>query len=107
MAAKKTTKAKKASEKLTASKKIIIASYVIGAVLTAVTIVGAFKGFDVSTIGIVTTTAYAEIAASNAFYFAKAKKENVLKIALSAVQDVPAEKVDDVVKMVGTLGGIV
>ncbi len=105
MAAKKV--AKKKAEKITASKKIIIASYVIGAILTGVTVTGAFLGFDVSTIGMVTTAAYAEIAASNAFYFSKAKKENVLKIALSAIQDVPAEKVDDVVKMVSTIGGVV
>lgn len=105
MATKKATK--KTAEKLTSSKKIIIASYIIGAVLTGVTIVGAFLGFDVSTIGMVTTVAYAEIAASNAFYFSKAKKENALKIALAAIKEVPAEKVDDVVKMVSTIGGIV
>lgn len=104
MAAKKATK--KTGEKLTASKKIIIASYIIGAVLTGVTIAGAFLGFDVSTVGMVTTVAYAEIAASNAFYFSKAKKENALKIALAAIEKVPAEKVDDVVKMLGTIGGI-
>lgn len=105
MAAKKSIK--KAAEKLTASKKIIIASYAIGAVLTVVTIVGAFLGFDVSTIGMVTAAAYAEIAASNAFYFNKAKKENALKIALSATKNVSAEKVDDVVKMVSAIGGII
>lgn len=104
MAAKKSIK--KAAEKLTASKKIIIASYAIGAVLTAVTIVGAFLGFDVSTIGIVTAAAYAEIAASNAFYFSKAKKENALKIALSTIKSVPEEKVDDVVKLIGAVGGV-
>ena len=108
MAAKKTSKSKRNSaEKVTASKKIIIASYVIGAVLTGVTVVGAFLGFDVSVIGMVTTAAYAEIAASNAFYFSKAKKENALKIALSTIKSVPAEKVDDVVKMISTIGGIV
>lgn len=104
MAAKKATK--KTAEKLTASKKIIIASYAIGAVLTGVTIAGAFLGFDVSMIGMTTTAAYAEIAASNAFYFSKAKKENALKIALSAIEKMPSEKVDDVVKMLGTIGGI-
>lgn len=108
MAAKKTSQSKRNSaEKVTASKKIIIASYAIGAVLTGVTIVGAFLGFDVSVVGMVTTAAYAEIAASNAFYFSKAKKENALKIALSAIKSVPTEKVDDVVKMISAIGGIV
>lgn len=105
MAAKKITK--KATEKLTASKKIIIASYVIGAVLTGVTVVGAFLGSDVSTIGMVTTAAYAEIAASNAFYFNKAKKENALKIALSATKNASPEKVDDLVKMLSAIGGVI
>lgn len=104
MAARKT--AKKAKEKMTTSKKIILASYAVGIILTIVLIIGAFKGFDMTTIGIVTGTAYAEIAASNAFYFWKAKKENVLKIALSALDKVPDDKVDDVVKILGTLGGI-
>lgn len=107
MAAKKNMRTKKTTEKLTASKKIIIASYAIGAVLTGVTIVGAFLGFDVSTVGMVTTVAYAEIAASNAFYYNKAKKENALKIALSAVEKYSTDKVEDITKIVNSLGGII
>ena len=98
---------KRAKEKITASKKIIIASYAIGAILTTVTIIGVFRGADMSTIGMVTTAAYAEIAASNAFYYNKAKKEDALKIAMSTIKSVPAEKVDDVVKMVGAIGGVI
>lgn len=88
------------------SKKIILASYVIGIALTAVTVVGAFLGKDVTTIGIVTSAAYAEIAASNAFYFNKAKKENALKITVSCVQK-NSDKMDEIVKLLSAIGGLV
>lgn len=88
------------------SKKIILASYVIGIALTAVTVAGAFLGRDVTTIGIVTSAAYAEIAASNAFYFNKAKKENALKITVSCVQK-NSDKMDEIVKLLSAIGGLV
>ena len=95
------------NDKFTTSKKIVFISYAIGLVLTIVTVVGAFKGYDVSTIGMVTLAAYAEITASNAFYFWKAKKENTMKIALATVKETSTDKVDDVVKLVNAMGGIV
>lgn len=101
------TKNKSESKKYTCSKIILLASYIIGITLTVFTIFGAFNGYDVSTIGIVTSAAYAEIAASNAFYYNKAKKENALKIALSAVEKYSADKVEDIAKIVNSLGGIV
>lgn len=106
--AKKTNTKNNANQKsFTCSKMILLVSYIVGIALTVVTIVGAFKGFDVSTIGIVTSAAYAEIAASNAFYYNKAKKENALKIALSAVEKYSADKVEDITKIVNSLGGII
>lgn len=105
MAARKNVK--RAVKKFTFSKIILLTSYIIGAALTVVVIVGAFKGYDVSAIGIVTTAAYTEIAASNAFYYNKAKKENALKIAFSAVEKYSADKVEDITKIVNSLGGIV
>ena len=112
MAARKNSKRVGSKNKVdpkifTCSKKILLASYLIGIVLTAVTIYGAFRGYDVSTVGIVTSAAYAEIAASNAFYYNKAKKENALKIALSAVEQYSTDKVEDITKIVNSLGGIV
>lgn len=108
MATKKTTKKKSlGGERFTTSKKIVFASYVIGVALTIVTLIGGFKGLDVSSISMVTSVAYAEIAASNAFYFWKAKKENAMKIALAAVKETPTEQVDDIVKLVNAMGGIV
>lgn len=94
-------------EKITTSKKIIWGSYVIGLILTAVVVWGDYKGYNVSNIGMVALASYAEITASNAFYFWKAKKENTMKIALAAVKETPTEKVDDIVKLVNAMGGIV
>lgn len=105
---KRTSVKNKGDQKnFTCSKVILLVSYLIGVALTVVTIFGAFNGYDVSTIGIVTSAAYAEIAASNAFYYNKAKKENALKIALSAVEKYSTDKVEDITKIVNSLGGII
>ena len=93
-------------KKITASKKIIIASYIIGAVLTLVLIIGAFIGLDLSAISIVASASYAEIAASNAFYFNKAKKENTVKIAISCVMEYPNNSAD-IVSVINALGGVI
>lgn len=97
----------KEQEKCTTSKKIILASYIITTVLTLVVIGGSFMGYDVSNIGMIALAFCGETTASNAFYFWKAKKENTMKIALAAVQETPTEKVDDIVKLVNAMGGIV
>ena len=103
----KSTKFNEVEKKFTTSKKIVFVSYVIGILLTSLTVFGVYKGYDMSTLGVITTAAYAEIASANAFYFWKAKKENTMKIALATVKDVPADKVDDIVKLVNAMGGIV
>lgn len=106
MAAKKTIKTKKATEKVTASKKIIIASYAIVSVLVSVIVVGTFKGYDMSAVSVITTAAFLEVSASNAFYFWKAKKENVMKIAVGSVKDNP-ELADKIATVISALGGVV
>lgn len=93
--------------KIETSKKIIAVSYVIGIILTALTVAGIIFGYDVSALGIITGAAFAEISVSNAFYYNKAKKENLLKIAAGAANDAEKEKVDDIVKIISALGGIV
>lgn len=87
------------------SKKIIIASYVIAIVLTALVVVGAIRGFDVSALSIITSAAYAEVGVSNGFYYNKAKKENAMKIAISCVQENP-DKANDLAAIITSLGGI-
>lgn len=93
-------------EKMTTSKKIILASYVIVSILTAVVIVGSFKGYDMGAVSVIATAAWAEVSASNAFYFWKAKKENVMKIAVGSVKDNP-ELSDKIATVISALGGVV
>ncbi|MCM1277304.1 MAG: hypothetical protein NC299_18425, partial [Lachnospiraceae bacterium] len=64
-------------------------------------------GYDTSNIGMIALAFCGETTASNAFYFWKAKKENTMKIALGTVKDTPSEKVDDIVKLINAMGGIV
>ena len=88
------------------SKKIIVVSYVIGILLTILTVLGIIYGYDVTPLSIITGAVYAEISVSNAFYYNKAKKENLLKISMGTAKSVESEKVDDIVKIVNALGGI-
>lgn len=93
--------------KIETSKKIIAVSYIIGILLAILTVAGIIFGYDVSVLGIITGAAFAEISVSNAFYYNKAKKENLLKIAAGAANGADTEKVDDIVKIISALGGIV
>lgn len=88
------------------SKKILVISYIIGIVLTALTVIGVFTGFDVMVLGTITGLSYGEISVSNAFYFNKAKKENALKIAFGC-SDLSPEKAEKVARLMEVLGGIV
>lgn len=105
MAEKKSEKTY-ASGRMTTSKKIILASYAMGIALSAALVFGAVKGYDMTTVGIAAGAAYAEIAASNAFYFWKAKKENIMKIAIGCVKDNP-EQADKMAAIIAALGGVV
>ncbi|MCX4290142.1 MAG: hypothetical protein OSJ46_11685 [Duncaniella sp.] len=88
------------------SKKILWISYIIGIVLTIITVIGVFMGFDVMVLGTVTGLSYGEISVSNAFYFNKAKKENALKIAFGC-SDLSPEKAEKVARLMEVIGGIV
>lgn len=92
--------------KVETSKKIIAVSYVIGIILTVLVIAGTVYGYEVTQLSVITGAAYTEISVSNAFYYNKAKKENLLKIAMGTVNTADTEKVDDIVKIVSALGGI-
>lgn len=90
---------------MTTSKKIIVASYIIMILLTALTAVLSVLGFDTMTIGTITGLAYAEVSVSNAFYFSKARKENALKIALGCVEREPT-KSQEIAALLSALGGL-
>lgn len=74
---------------MTCSKKILIVSYICGIILTIITVIGCFIGYDMTVIGTITGIAYGEISVSNAFYYNKAKRENAIKIALDCVKEMP------------------
>ena len=87
------------------SKKILVISYIVGIVLTIITVIGVFMGFDVTVLGTITGLSYGEISVSNAFYFNKAKRENTIKIALGCTKYSP-EKTEEITKIINALGGI-
>lgn len=68
-------------KKIETSKKIILASYIMAIILSLVVIIGSFLNYDMSNTTTIAALAFAEVAASNVWYFKKASKENVLKIA--------------------------
>lgn len=74
-------------KRMETSKKIILASYIMAIILSLVVIVGSFIGMDMSNTTTIAALAFGEIAASNVWYFKKASKENVIKIA----KDIPEE----------------
>jgi len=80
-------------KKIETSKLILIVSYVIAIILTSIVVVGTFMNFDVSNITTITALAYAELSASNIFYYKKAGRENVIKIYNSLPQEVK-EQID-------------
>lgn len=80
-------------KKIETSKLILIVSYIIAIVLTSIVVVGTFMNFEVSNVTTITALAYAELSASNIFYFKKAGRENVIKIYNNLPQEVK-EQID-------------
>lgn len=70
-------------KRIETSKLILIVSYFAAITLTVIVVYGAFTELDMSNVVQITTVAWAEVAASNVFYYRKAGRENVLKIAKS------------------------
>lgn len=97
---------RKTKKKTETSKIILFVSYIIGIILTVLTVAGTIAGFDASPLVTVTGLAYAEIGVSNGFYYNKAKKENVMKIAIGFVESSP-EKAEQLAAVVNAIGGIV
>lgn len=74
-------------KKVTCSKIIVLVSYICAITLTVIITIGAFMGFDMSSLTPIALAAWGEVAASNVFYFRKAGRENILKIAQPLIQD--------------------
>ena len=75
------------SKKIETSKLILIVSYAMAVILTAIVIYGAFTYLDMSNVVQLALAAWAEVAATNVFYYRKAGRENVLKIYKSLPED--------------------
>ena len=69
--------------KMETSKKIILTSYIMAIILSAIVVVGTFFNYDVTNITTIASLAWTEVAASNIWYFKKAAKENVPKVLAS------------------------
>ena len=69
--------------KITTSKLILIVSYTVAITLSAIVVYGAFAGRDMTHVAVIAGMAWAEVAAANVWYYKKAEKENIIKIALS------------------------
>ena len=81
------------NKRMETSKKILLVSYIIAIALTIIVVVGSFMYYDVSNITTIACLAYAELSASNIWYYNKAAKENVIKIA-SSLDEKFKEQVD-------------
>lgn len=68
------------TKRIETSKLILIVSYAMAVILTAIVIYGAFAELDMSCVVQLAALAWAEIAATNIFYYRKAGRENALKI---------------------------
>ena len=69
--------------KLETSKKLLLASYISAILLTIIVVIGTFMNFDVTNITTIASLAWAEVAATNVWYYKKAAKENVPKVIAS------------------------
>lgn len=61
------------------SKLILLVSYLISIILTVIVVTGAFTGFNMEYVTQIALVSYAELSASNVFYFKKATRENIFK----------------------------
>lgn len=75
-------------KKVETSKVILILSYIAAFILTTIVIIGTFVGVDMSNVTPLALAAWGEVAATNIWYYKKAAKENVLKIAKRLPEEV-------------------
>lgn len=61
------------------SKLILLISYVVTVTLTVIVVIGAFTDNDMGYVVQIAIASYAEVSASNIFYFKKSTRENIFK----------------------------
>ena len=78
-------------QKLCFSKKLLIADYMVLAVLLAWLVVFSYLGKDTSNLAIVIVAWIAQLAVSSGFYYWKAKSENLIKMPIQMLKDLPED----------------
>ena len=79
---------KKSKSRICCSKKILIASYTITVLLTVATFAcSLLTDTDISAIATITGLSWADTTAGTAFYYAKAKAENKIKLTRGMIED--------------------
>lgn len=80
-------------KRIETSKLILIVSYSAAIILTAIVVYGAFAEVDMTNVVQIALAAWAEIAATNVWYYKKAGAENKIKIAKTLPKELK-EQVD-------------
>ena len=64
------------------SKLILLVSYLISIILTVIVVIGTFTDFNMECVTQIALVSYAELSASNVFYFKKASREKLVSLQL-------------------------
>lgn len=78
-------------KKLCFSKKLLMADYVVLAILLVWLVVFSNQEKDTSNLAVVIAAWIAQIAVSSGFYYWKAKAENLVKMPIQMLQDLPED----------------
>lgn len=68
------------NKRIETSKLILIVSYAMAVILTAIVVYGAFACLDMTNVVQLALASWGEVAAANIWYYKKAGRENVIKI---------------------------
>ena len=79
------------NKKMETSKKILWLSYVVTGFLTLIVIICSFMNIECSNITTLAGCAWAEVSASNIFYYTMNKRLNAPKIVIGLYHDLPDE----------------
>lgn len=66
-------------KRIETSKLILLISYIVSISLTVIVIIGAFTDHSMEYVVQIALASYAEVSASNIFYFKKSTRENIFK----------------------------
>lgn len=67
------------SWKIETSKLILLISYTVTITLTVIVVIGAFTDYSMEWVTQIALASYAEVSASNIYYYKKACRENIFK----------------------------